>query len=147
MVERRFPKPDVVGSSPTGRAIFLLYYQIKKQNMVRVKRGSVARKRRNKILKNKKRFGLFSKTNFRIVNQKNLKSKILAYNSRKEYKRFVRSLWINRINSSIKLNGLSFSKFINFCKNSKIQLNRKILSQLLIYDSQSFFDYFQINYK
>lgn len=115
--------------------------------MIRVKRGLIARNRRKKILKNKKGLRAFSKTNFRIVNQKNLKSKILAYNNRKKHKRFIRSLWINRINSSIKSNGLNFSKFINFCKNSNIQLNRKILSQLIIYDSQSFFDYFQINYK
>lgn len=115
--------------------------------MIRIKRGSVARNRKKKILNNRKGFPVFSSTIFRIANQKDLKSKSLAYDSRKKRKRLIRSLWINRINSSTKLNGLSFSKFINFCKNSKIQLNRKTLSQLMIYDSKSFFDYFQINYK
>lgn len=113
--------------------------------MVRIKRGSVTHRKKKKILKNKKGFQAFSKTKFRIANQKDLKSKSLAYDSRKKRKRFIRGLWIHRINSATKLNGLSFSKFINFCKNSKIQLNRKILSQLIIYDSEAFFNYFKIN--
>ena len=113
--------------------------------MIRIKRGSAAQRKKKKILKNKKGFQVFSKTKFRIANQKDLKSKSLAYDSRKKRKRLMRSLWIHRINSATKLNGLSFSKFINFCKKSKSQLNRKILSQLIIYDSEAFFDYFQIN--
>ena len=146
MVERRFPKPDAVGSSPTGRAAFFAVKILKKKklNMIRIKRGLVARKRKKKILKTEKGFQTSSKNRFRTANQKNLKAKYSAYKNRKKRKIFFRDLWINRINSSTRLNGLNFSRFINFCKKSKIQLNRKILSQLMIYDSESFFTYFQI---
>ena len=115
--------------------------------MIRVKRGLVARKRKRKILKIERGFQSSSKNRFRTANQKNIKSKFSAYKSRKKRKIFFRDLWINRINSAVQLHGLSFSKFINFCKKSKIQLNRKILSQLIIYDSKLFFDYFKINFE
>ena len=112
--------------------------------MIRIKRGFIARKRRRKILKINRGFQTSSKNLFRIANQKNLKAKISAYHNRKKCKIFFRNLWIHRINAATRLYGLSFNQFINFCRQSKIQLNRKILSQLIIYDPESFFKEFDL---
>ena len=108
--------------------------------MIRVKRGITAHKR-----KKGKGFQSSSKNRFRLANQKNLKVKISSYRSRKKRKIFFRELWINRINSATKFSGFNFSKFINFCKKSQIHLNRKILAQLIIYESKLFFDIFEIH--
>ena len=106
--------------------------------MVRIKRGSVANKRRKKILKINKSFRGSSSALFRIANQKAIKSFASGYKNRKYYKRLIRQLWINRINSVSRLCGISFSQFINLCKKLKIKLNKKIISQLIIYDPHAF---------
>ena len=107
--------------------------------MIRAKRGKVAKSRRKKIIKMNKGFGASSRSLFRIANQKYIKSKTLSYRDRKKCKRLFRNLWIHRINSALRLYGLSFNQFIHLCRKSKIQLNRKMISQLVIYDPDSFF--------
>ena len=107
--------------------------------MVRVKRGAVAKNRRKNVLKMNKGFGSSSRSLFRIANQKYVKAKTLSYSSRKKRKRLFRNLWIHRINSGLRLYGLSFNQFNNLRRRLRIQLNRKILSQLIIYDPDSFF--------
>ena len=102
--------------------------------MIRIKRGITTRNRKKKISKNR----------FRLANQKKIKANTSSYHSRKKRKIFFRELWITRINSATQLYGLNFSKFLNFCKKSKIQLNRKILAQLVIYESKLFFDIFKM---
>lgn len=111
--------------------------------MIRIKRGFTARKRRKKILKMNRGFQTSSKNLFRIANQKHVKSKVSASRDRKKRKILFRHLWIHRINAATRLYGLSFNQFIKVCKQSKIQLNRKILSQLMIYDPESFFTEFK----
>nr|UXE31017.1 ribosomal protein L20 [Ostreobium quekettii] len=108
--------------------------------MVRIKRGFIARKRRKKILNRNRSFQASSKNSFRIAYQKYIKAKNSAYHDGKKRKRLFRNLWITRISSSTRVYGLSFNQFINFCKKSNIQLNRKIISQLFIHDSISFFE-------
>ena len=107
--------------------------------MIRVKRGKVAKKRRKKVIKMNKGFGPSSRSLFRIANQKYVKARISSYGDRKKCKRLFRNLWIHRINSALRLYGLSFNQFIHLCRKSKIQLNRKVVSQLVIYDPDSFF--------
>lgn len=107
--------------------------------MIRIKRGAVAKKRRRKIFKINKGFKASSRSLFRVANQKYVKTKISSYRDRKKRKRLFRNLWIHRINSALRLYGLSFNQFINLCRKSKIQLNRKIIAQLVIYDPDSFF--------
>lgn len=108
--------------------------------MIRIKRGTVAIKRRKKILKMNKGFQGSSKSLFRIANQKYIKSKVSSYVSRKKLKRFSRNLWTNRINSATKLYGLSFNQFQALCRKLNIKLNRKVVSQLALYDPNSFFN-------
>lgn len=112
--------------------------------MVRVKRGNVARKRRNKILKLAKGFQGAHSQAFRTANQQVMKSLLYSYSGRKEKKRKFRQLWIVRINSAVRLYGLTYSKFINKLKIGKIFLNRKMLSQLAILDPKGFSQLLQL---
>ena len=107
--------------------------------MIRIKRGAVAKKRRKKIFKMNRGFQASSRSLFRVANQKYVKTKTSSYRDRKRRKRIFRSLWIHRINSALRLYGLSFNQFINLCRKLKIKLNRKVISQLAIYDPDAFF--------
>nr|YP_009330540.1 ribosomal protein L20 [Coccophora langsdorfii]ANS72312.1 ribosomal protein L20 [Coccophora langsdorfii] len=106
--------------------------------MVRVKRGNVARKRRKKILKLAQGFRGPQSSLFRIANQQVMKSLVYAYIGRKKKKRVFRKLWITRINSSTRQYNMKYSHFIYKLKQSKILLNRKMLSQLAILDPSAF---------
>jgi large subunit ribosomal protein L20 len=61
-----------------------------------------------------------------------------SYVGRKQKKRVFRKIWISRINAASRLNGLSYSQLICKFKKSKIDLNRKMLSQISILDSATF---------
>ena len=106
--------------------------------MVRVKRGNVARKRRKKILQLAKGYRGAHSRLFRVANQQVMKALRYSYVGRKQKKRTFRKLWITRINAASKLNGLSYSKLIHNLKKSNIDLNRKMLAQIAILDSQTF---------
>ena len=106
--------------------------------MVRVKRGNVARKRRSKILHLAKGYrGVHSRL-FRVANQQVMKALRYAYVGRKQKKRTFRKIWITRINSASKLNGLTYSKLIHLFKKSNIDLNRKMLAQIAVLDPNTF---------
>ena len=106
--------------------------------MVRVKRGNVAKKRRKKILILAKGYRGAHSRLFRVANQQVMKALKYSYVGRKQKKRTFRKLWIIRINAASKLNGVSYSKLIHNFKKSKIDLNRKMLSQIAVLDSQTF---------
>nr|YP_010241841.1 ribosomal protein L20 [Coscinodiscus wailesii]YP_010241903.1 ribosomal protein L20 [Coscinodiscus wailesii]QTI82756.1 ribosomal protein L20 [Coscinodiscus wailesii]QTI82818.1 ribosomal protein L20 [Coscinodiscus wailesii] len=106
--------------------------------MVRVKRGNVARKRRNKILQLAKGYRGAHSRLFRVANQQIMKALRYSFVGRKQKKRTFRKIWITRINAASKLNDLSYSKFIHNLKKSNIDLNRKMLSQIAILDTQTF---------
>lgn len=106
--------------------------------MVRVKRGNVARKRRKKVLQLAKGYkGAHSKL-FRVANQQVMKALRYSYVGRKQKKRTFRKLWITRINSAARLHNLTYSKVIHNLKKSSIDLNRKMLSQIAVLDTQTF---------
>jgi len=106
--------------------------------MVRVKRGNVARKRRKKILALASGYRGAHSVLFRVANQQVMKALRYSYIGRKQKKRIFRKIWINRINAASRLNGLSYSKLIHKFKKSKIDLNRKILSQIAVLDASTF---------
>ena len=106
--------------------------------MVRVKRGNVAKKRRKKVLLLAKGYRGAHSRLFRVANQQVMKALKYSYVGRKQKKRTFRKLWIIRINAASKLNGVSYSKLIHNFKKSKIDLNRKMLSQIAVLDSQTF---------
>ena len=106
--------------------------------MARVKRGVNAKKRHKNILKQSKGyFGAKSKL-FRTANQAVMKSLNYAYIGRKQRKRDFRKLWITRINAAARINGMSYSKFINGLKKANITINRKMLSEMAINDPAAF---------
>lgn len=106
--------------------------------MSRVKGGVRTRKRHKKILKLAKGyFGGKSKL-YRVANQAVMKSLVYAYRDRKARKRDFRKLWITRINAAARLNGLSYSKFMNGLKKAGINLNRKVLADMAVNDSAAF---------
>lgn len=106
--------------------------------MVRVKRGNIARKRRKKILQLAKGYRGAHSCLFRVANQQVMKALRYAYIGRKQKKRTFRKLWIVRINSASKLNNLNYNQVMHNFKKSKIDLNRKMLSQIAILDTQTF---------
>lgn len=106
--------------------------------MSRVKRGIRTRARHHKILKQAKGyFGHKSKL-FKVANQAVMKSGVYAYRDRKAKKRDFRKLWIQRINAAARINGLSYSKFMNGLKKANIALDRKVLSDIAITDPNGF---------
>jgi large subunit ribosomal protein L20 len=106
--------------------------------MTRVKRGYVARKKRKKVLEFNKGFRAAHSTLFRTAKQHRVKALNYASRDRARRKRDFRRLWINRINAAGRKQGYSYSKLIHIFKESNILLNRKILSQLAIFDSKTF---------
>ena len=105
---------------------------------MRIKRGVNGVKKRRKILKLAKGyFGSKSKL-YRVARQAVMKSLSYAYVGRKAKKRDFRKLWIARINAAARMNGLSYSKFMNGLKQADITLNRKILADMAVNDAQGF---------
>ena len=106
--------------------------------MSRVKRGVRTRARHHKILKQAKGyFGHKSKL-FKVANQQVMKSGAYAYRDRKAKKRDFRKLWIQRINAACRINGLSYSRFMNGLKKANVALDRKVLSEIAISDPNGF---------
>jgi large subunit ribosomal protein L20 len=106
--------------------------------MVRVKRGNVARKRRKKILSLASGYRGAHSILFRVANQQVMKALRYSYVGRKQKKRIFRRIWISRINAASRLNGIPYNQLIYKFKNSNIDLNRKMLSQLAILDASTF---------
>lgn len=106
--------------------------------MVRIKRGNVAKKRRKKILSLASGYRGAHSVLFRVANQQVMKALRYSYVGRKQKKRIFRKIWINRINVASRLNGISYSKLIHKFKKSKIDINRKMLSQISILDGPTF---------
>ena len=106
--------------------------------MARVKRGVVARARHKKILDNAKGYyGARSKV-YRVAKQAVIKAGQYAYRDRRQKKRVFRALWIARINAAARLNGLSYSRFINGLSKAGVAVDRKILADIAVHDAAAF---------
>ena len=106
--------------------------------MARVKRGVTARRRHKKILKLAKGYYNARRKVFRVANQAVIKAGQYAYIGRKQKKRNFRSLWITRINAAARLNGLSYSRFMNGLLKAGITLDRKVLADIAVHDAVGF---------
>ncbi len=105
---------------------------------MRVKRGFKARHRRQKVLKLAKGFrGARSKL-FRTAAGTVDRALRYAYRDRKVRKRDFRALWIARINAAVRMNQLSYSKFIHGLKLAHVELDRKVLAELAVSDPPGF---------
>ena len=106
--------------------------------MARIKRAVNAHKKRRKVFKLAKGyFGSRSKQ-YRTASEQVRRSLRYAYAGRKMRKRDFRRLWIARINAACRLNGMSYSVFINGLKKKNIEVNRKMLAEMAIADPQGF---------
>jgi large subunit ribosomal protein L20 len=106
--------------------------------MARVKGAMMARKRRNKVLKMAKGYWGAKSKHFKMAKQAVMKSGNYAFAGRKMKKRDFRSLWITRISAQAKVNGMNYSTFMHGLKLAGIDLNRKMLAELAVYDKEAF---------
>ena len=106
--------------------------------MARVKGGLNAHKRHKKILKQAKGFYGAKSKQFKVANQVVMRSLRSAYVGRKLKKRQYRQMWIARINAAARMNGMSYSRLMDGLKKSGIEINRKMLSEMAIYDAAGF---------
>jgi len=106
--------------------------------MARVKRGVTAHAKHKKVLKAAKGFYGRRKNTIRIAKQAVEKSLQYAYRDRKNRKRNFRALWIQRINAAVREHGLTYGRFIDGLNKAGIEVDRKILSEMAISQSEAF---------
>lgn len=106
--------------------------------MARVKRGVQARRRHKKVLGQAKGYYNARRKVFRVAKQAVIKAQQYAYIGRKQKKRNFRALWITRINAAARINGLSYSRFINGLQKAGITLDRKVLADIAVNDPAGF---------
>ena len=106
--------------------------------MPRVKRGVTARARHKKILALAKGYRGRRKNVYRVAKEAVMKAGQYAYRDRRTRKRVFRRLWIARINAAAREFGLSYSAFMNGLKKASIELDRKVLADLAVFDKAAF---------
>ena len=97
-----------------------------------------SRARRKKVIARAKGYQGRGNNAFRVAKQRVEKGLQYAYRDRRARKRNFRSLWIQRINAGARLNGLTYSQFMNGLNQAGIELDRKVLSDLAIREPDSF---------
>jgi len=106
--------------------------------MPRVKRGVTARAKHKKVIEQAKGYQGRRKNVFRVATEAVTKAGQYAYRDRKQRKRQFRALWIARINAGARENGLSYSRLINGLKKASIEIDRKVLADLAVFDKAAF---------
>ncbi len=106
--------------------------------MPRVKRGVTARARHQKILKLAKGYRGRRKNVYRIAKQAVMKAGQYQYRDRRQRKRQFRALWIARINAAARQLGMKYSTFMNGLKKANIEVDRKVLADLAVFDQPAF---------
>jgi len=106
--------------------------------MAHVKRGVTTHARHKKVLKLAKGYRGRSKSSFRIAIEKVEKGLRYAYRDRRAKKRNFRALWIQRINAGVRAEGLTYSQFMNGVKRAGLDIDRKVLADLAVYEPDDF---------
>ncbi|WP_069470204.1 50S ribosomal protein L20 [Candidatus Marithrix sp. Canyon 246] len=106
--------------------------------MPRVKRGVTAHAKHKKILKAAKGYRGARRNVLRVAKQAVTKAGQYAYRDRRQRKRQFRALWIARINAAARECGLSYSRLIDGLKKAEIEVDRKILADLAVYNKDAF---------
>ncbi len=106
--------------------------------MARVKRGIVSKRKHNKIFELTKGYRGTRSTLIRTAKQATLQAGQYAFTGRKNKKRDFRRLWVTRISEAVKPYDISYSVFMHRLKEAKIQLDRKILADLVVNDTETF---------
>ena len=105
---------------------------------MRVKRGVNARKKRRKILKLAKGYYGSRRRLYRVATEAVERALKFAFRDRRARKREFRSIWIARISAAARQNNISYSRLINGMKKTGMELDRKTLSEIAIFDPQAF---------
>ena len=106
--------------------------------MARVKRGVVSRRKHNKLLQLTKGFRGTKSSLTKVAHEAALHSGAYAFHGRKLRKRDFRSLWIVRIGEAVKKENLSYSRFMDMLKKANVELDRKILSDMVVNHPDAF---------
>ena len=106
--------------------------------MARVKRGVTARRRHKSVLARAKGYYNARRKVFRVAKQAVTKAGQYAYIGRKQRKRQFRALWIARINAAARENGLSYSRLINGLRKANVEIDRKVLADIAVFDKAAF---------
>jgi large subunit ribosomal protein L20 len=106
--------------------------------MARVKRSVHGRKHHRAVLEQAKGYYGNKSRSYRAANEQLLHSMQYAYRDRRARKGDFRKLWIQRINAGARANGLSYSRFINGLHRAGVEVDRKILADLAVSDSEAF---------
>ena len=106
--------------------------------MPRVTRGVTAHARHKKVLDKAKGYRGARSRVYRVAKQAVTKAGQYAYRDRRQRKRQFRALWIARINAGARENGMSYSVFMNGLKKASIEIDRKVLSDIAIFDKPAF---------
>ena len=106
--------------------------------MPRVKRAVSAHKKRRTVLNRAKGYYGAKSRSYRAAKEQVQHSLQYQYRDRRNKKREVRRLWITRINAAARINGLSYSVFMNGLKKAGVELDRKVLSDMAINDPEAF---------
>lgn len=106
--------------------------------MAKVKHSVATRRRKKRVLKSAKGFWGDRSKQFQQARRALMHALVYAYRDRKNKKREFRKLWVSRINAACREQGLTYSKFINGLKKSKVNLDRKILADLAVKEPQAF---------
>jgi large subunit ribosomal protein L20 len=106
--------------------------------MPRVKRGVTARARHKKVINLAKGYRGRRGNVYRIAKEAVMKAGQYAYRDRRQRKRQFRTLWIARINAAAREQGMSYSVFMNGLKRAAIDIDRKVLADLAVFDKAAF---------
>lgn len=106
--------------------------------MTRIKRGVMTKKRHKRLLKQTRGYWGQRSNIFKRAKETLMRAMAYAFKGRKLRKRDMRSLFITRINAAAKNHGVSYNKFIAGLKKANVQLNRKMLSQIAIFEPKAF---------
>ncbi|MEO6025199.1 MAG: 50S ribosomal protein L20 [Burkholderiales bacterium] len=106
--------------------------------MPRVKRGVTARARHKKVLKLSKGFRGRRNNVYRIAKEAVMRAGQYAYRDRRNRKRDFRRLWIARINAAARQAGMKYSTFMNGLKKAAIEIDRKVLADIAVFDQTAF---------
>ena len=97
-----------------------------------------AKKKHNRVLKLAKGYRGARSKQYRVAKQSVMRALTSSYAGRKQRKRQFRQLWIARINAATRMNGLSYSKFMHGLKLAGVDINRKMLSEMAISETEEF---------
>ena len=106
--------------------------------MAKIKHSVATRRRKKRLLKKTKGFWGDRSKQYQQARRALMHALVYAYRDRRKKKRDFRRLWITRINAACRQAGIPYSKFMRGLKEAKVNLDRKVLADLAVKDSQAF---------